>query len=266
MNKRLWSRSYINLTEAKQAQPGNYQSHPEGGFVTWISKMSRPSELPPKFSGAIKSPLLQMLDDGHHGVALSEEEYQKLAAWMDLLVPFCGTYREAHQWSASEMSFYDYFEAKRRVQHEEERQAISDYLAKLEGRSESDQQHSGRSAPSNFTQAVYQPLPATINASSDDENSSHRRRLPISSIDSLSKSKPRDPVSVKLFHKGKPVHQFTFDADSNAQSWDAGGKPMRNQDVEFRVEGTISKAAIEVYGISENLLPNSDGYKRHLPN
>ena len=267
MNKRLWSRSYLNLTEAKQERPGNYQSHPEGGFVTWISKMSRPTELPPKFSGAIKSPLLQMLNDGHHGVALSEEEYQKLATWMDLLVPFCGTYREAHQWNASEMSFYDYFEAKRHVQHEEERQAISDYLASLEGRNESPREQTGPNAPSNFTQAAYQPLPATIDASSDNEKILRIAADSPFLFDRLTlQVDAKDPVSVKLFHKGKPVHQFTFDADSDTQSWHSGGRPMRNQDVEFRVEGTLSKATIEVHGISEHLLPNSDGYKRHLMN
>ena len=267
MNKRLWSRSYLNLTEAKQERPGHYQSNPEGGMVTWISKMSRPTELPPKFSGAIKSPLLQMLDSGHHGVALSNEEYQKLATWMDLLVPFCGTYREAHQWNEAEMSFYDYFEAKRRVQHDEERLAISNYLASLKEGTDPTTQQASDDTPSNFTQAVYQALPATIDAATDNQNILRIAADSPFLFDRITLQVDAEtPVSVRLFHKDKPLHHFTFNGDSPSQTWHSGGKPMRNQDVELRVEGSLSKATIEVHGISEHLLPEHNGYKRHMMN
>lgn len=40
------------------------------------------------------SELKQMLDKGHHGVQLTAEEYNRLTTWMDLNVPFYGTWSE----------------------------------------------------------------------------------------------------------------------------------------------------------------------------
>lgn len=50
--------------------------------------------LPPAEYHADTSPLLQMLHKGHHGVELPAESYQRLAAWIDLNVPYFGTWHE----------------------------------------------------------------------------------------------------------------------------------------------------------------------------
>ena len=264
MNKRHWSRSYLNLTNAKIERAGNYQSNtPEGGLVTWISKMSRPTELPPKFSGAIQSPLLKMLDKGHHGVSLTEVEYQKLATWMDLLVPFCGTYREANQWSHDEMRFYDYFEEKRRLQHEEERGLISKYLASLTAKPPTELKNTPSSAA--FTDAIYQQVPANIVPGTDDKTILRVSAESPFLFDRLSlQVEANEPVTVTLRHRDKALHKFTFEPGNTTQAWHSGGTPLRNQDMELQVTGKIANASIEVHGISENKLPEINGYKRHL--
>ena len=40
------------------------------------------------------SPLIQMLKRGHHGVQLTDEEFKKLYTWIDLNVPFWGTWTD----------------------------------------------------------------------------------------------------------------------------------------------------------------------------
>ena len=95
----------------------------------WISKMSKPTELEPYSFGAAPAQMMHMLENGHHGVSLTEEEFHKMSAWLDLLVPFVGEYREAHDWTDAEMAYYDYYEAKRGKHKEEEMRHIQEWLA-----------------------------------------------------------------------------------------------------------------------------------------
>ena len=39
------------------------------------------------------------LKKGHHGAALTDAELRLLACWIDLAVPFCGSYVEHHDWN-----------------------------------------------------------------------------------------------------------------------------------------------------------------------
>lgn len=130
LNLRKWTRSYLNLVEATRTPNGGYKANPEKGMVTWISKMSRPTEIPPYFSGAARSPMLQMLDAGHHGVVLTEEEHARFAAWMDLLVPFSGDYREGNAWNDRQHAYYSYYEGKRALTSREEIADLLEYLKK----------------------------------------------------------------------------------------------------------------------------------------
>ena len=59
--------------------------------------------LPPYSAGAAKSRLMTLLEQGHGDVKLSREEIDKIACWIDLLVPFCGDYLEANAWSEAEI-------------------------------------------------------------------------------------------------------------------------------------------------------------------
>ena len=47
------------------------------------------------------------------GVQLSQEEKERVACWIDLNIPFCGDYREAHAWTEDEIAFYDRYQKKR---------------------------------------------------------------------------------------------------------------------------------------------------------
>jgi hypothetical protein len=134
LNKRAWSVSYLNLLEArKDARDGNWTGEPDKGLVRWIQKQSRPTEIPPRHSGAARSPLIELLENGHYEVELDDREWFKLAAWIDLLVPFSGDYREGGAWSGRDHAFYTYYETKRARHREEEERSVRDWLKRHGG-------------------------------------------------------------------------------------------------------------------------------------
>jgi hypothetical protein len=54
-----------------------------------------------------------LLESGHEDVRLPREDLDRIACWIDLLVPYCGEYTEANAWSPAECAFYEKFAAKR---------------------------------------------------------------------------------------------------------------------------------------------------------
>jgi len=101
--KRLWSESYLALTRKGRPNP----------IVQWLNAQSIPPMLPPYYAGAAKSGLISMLEKGHNKVKLSREDMDKLACWIDLLVPYCGDYAEANAWNDGDKAKYARFQAKR---------------------------------------------------------------------------------------------------------------------------------------------------------
>jgi hypothetical protein len=101
--KRRWSESYVALTQ--KGKPNR--------IVQWLNVQSIPPMLPPYYAGAAKSELIELLENGHEGVKLTREEMDKIACWIDLLVPFCADYTEANDWTDKEKSKYAHFQAKR---------------------------------------------------------------------------------------------------------------------------------------------------------
>jgi hypothetical protein len=126
---RAWSDAYLALTDAHLDDRGFLKGR-AGKYITWISAQSEPSMLPPYHAGAAKSPLTALLEKGHHGVALSREEKEKIAAWIDLLVPYCGSYTEARIWTEAEHEKYRRALEKRAAMEERERQSIAVLLQK----------------------------------------------------------------------------------------------------------------------------------------
>ncbi len=68
-----------NVLQAHVRRPG-----PEGDYHMY----------PPGEYDADTSPLIQMLKKGHNGVALDREAYERLYTWIDLNVPYYGTWGE----------------------------------------------------------------------------------------------------------------------------------------------------------------------------
>ena len=117
--KRIWSNSYLALTKRGKQTP----------LANWISPQSGPAMLKPYHAGAAKSKLITILEKGHEKVKLSREELDKFACWLDLLVPYCGDYREANAWSDAETRKYDHFEAKRKKMQAAEARNIQQLLS-----------------------------------------------------------------------------------------------------------------------------------------
>ena len=113
---RRWTEGYLALAQARWTRIAGEECFAgvPTSLVNWISAQSAPDLLPPYHRGAACSRLMDMLAEGHHGVALSRMEFEKIACWIDLLVPFCGDYAEANTWTAEEQSKYVRFLEKRR--------------------------------------------------------------------------------------------------------------------------------------------------------
>jgi len=113
--RRAVSQSYLTLTHTR----GTNGDH-KNAMVNWINSMSGPAMLPPYYRGAATSKLMELLEKGHEKVELSREEMEKIACWIDLLVPYCGDYLEANTWSKKEQDMYAHFAAKRQRMEQRE--------------------------------------------------------------------------------------------------------------------------------------------------
>ncbi len=126
--RRRFSDGYLALTGAVRS----YDRSLEGtsrSLVNWISPQSGPPMRQPYSAGAATSNLITLLEEGHEGVALNQEEMEKLACWIDLVVPYCGDYHEANVWSPVERARYDGFLAKRKKMEAIEKRNIEELLA-----------------------------------------------------------------------------------------------------------------------------------------
>jgi hypothetical protein len=74
-----------------------------------------------------------MLEEGHEDIRLSQEEMDKIACWIDLLVPYCGDYIEANAWTQEEVAMYDHFMKKRKRMEEIEHKNIEELIATVAG-------------------------------------------------------------------------------------------------------------------------------------
>jgi len=102
--KRAWSDAYLNLTH--RGRPNE--------MVNWLNAQSIPPMLPPYFKGANKSKIFEQIAGDKCKVRLSREELDKIACWIDLLVPYCGDYVEANTWNDGDHAKHKRFMDKRR--------------------------------------------------------------------------------------------------------------------------------------------------------
>lgn len=109
--KMYYSLSYLVLTGSKQRlDVPQFKGNATNEYTNWVSSMSQCEVLDVRQNGSSQSNMITMLEEGHHGVELSEEDLNTLRAWIDLGVPFRGAYDEASNWDNS--SFYREAERK----------------------------------------------------------------------------------------------------------------------------------------------------------
>jgi Hydrazine synthase alpha subunit middle domain len=130
--KRKWSDAYLLLTQSRAASASEpdreFIGEPRSRVVNWIGSQSAPEPQPPYVAGAVRSSLMTLLETGHQGVKLTRAELERIACWIDLLVPYCGDYLEANAWTEDEMQKYQHFATKRRQMEMVEQQNIRDLL------------------------------------------------------------------------------------------------------------------------------------------
>jgi len=105
--KRTYTHSYVAITTS-----GNPDNNP---WMTWLKPRSRAVMLPPYHTGACKSKIMAHFEPGHHDVKVDDIEKRIFACWLDLLVPFCGSYTQHNTWTDAEKAEFQYFQEKRRV-------------------------------------------------------------------------------------------------------------------------------------------------------
>lgn len=107
--ERDFSQAYVSLVD------GGYKNKK---YVDWPDIHSPPFLMKAPVAGAANSPLLKMFrgePGSHYGAELTETEQRKIALWVDLFVPYCGSYDEANTWSPEEKAKYKFYETKRRA-------------------------------------------------------------------------------------------------------------------------------------------------------
>ncbi|HOD80879.1 MAG TPA: hypothetical protein PKG77_05625 [Phycisphaerae bacterium] len=113
-----------------KGEPGtwsaSYKALANPRICSWISVQSEPTMLAPYHAGAAKSKLIQQLREGHNGVKLSQAEMDRIACWIDLLVPCYGDYREGL--SGDGLKKYEHFLEKRKRSEEQIRENIRQML------------------------------------------------------------------------------------------------------------------------------------------
>ena len=83
-----------------------------------LVKLSRPAFIA---MGSARSAIMAKFGGGHHGAKPSDAERRVFACWIDLGVPFGGSYCEATDWTDDERRIYDYHQRKRAAFAESER-------------------------------------------------------------------------------------------------------------------------------------------------
>ncbi len=114
------------------------------GIINWLHVSSVCGMLPPYSYGSTSSPLMNYLEPSHYGVQLTAKEKETVACWIDLNVPFTGSWLELNDWDRlvhnvhsgltpwyvyrdKMRQIYLYFEAKRLRQAELEVASLDKY-------------------------------------------------------------------------------------------------------------------------------------------
>ena len=118
--KKKWNLSYYNLTKARPGpnpaeyymrgktweRDGKAKADEPNRYVTWWTRFELMKPYPPCRAGSIASGMIKLLEKGHNKVELTPEEWDKLCAWIDMNIPYCGSYDESNTFSEKERAYY----------------------------------------------------------------------------------------------------------------------------------------------------------------
>ncbi|MDO5319917.1 MAG: hypothetical protein Q4G65_14920 [bacterium] len=123
---RVFCKSYMTLT--KDGNPT--------ALVNWPLQESAPTLHKPYTCGSGASRLLAYLEKAHCGAELTADEKESICLWLDLGIPFCGSYTEGRAWTPEEESAYDFYQRKRIVYAEAELKAARVRVQKTNNKKE----------------------------------------------------------------------------------------------------------------------------------
>jgi len=126
--RREFNDSYYNLLQPKMHNGYPCYANFMGKCINWNGMQSIPTLLPPYNRGAAKSDLLKMLRSGHGKTKLSREELDKIAAWIDLYVPYSANYTADNIWNEREKAIFNYYDNKAENFKKEEAESLKKYL------------------------------------------------------------------------------------------------------------------------------------------
>ena len=131
--------------------------------------------LSPYTAGSEKSDLCFMFEGPapHNGVLLSQEEKDKIACWIDLLVPFCGSYEEHALWEPTDWERNAYYTAKRERSEERDRKNYDAWAAE---RPEDAVQETENSYRNLIAEASSEPAPEASSLVSSEVSADGTRR------------------------------------------------------------------------------------------
>jgi len=105
------------LDKSHRAFTESYRALTSGGrqtaFSSWYSSGGICEPLPPYAQGSSVSRLMDHLEPAHHGVQVTDDEKRAVACWLDLGIPFGGSYPEATVWTDDDRRTYEYHQSKR---------------------------------------------------------------------------------------------------------------------------------------------------------
>ncbi|MFW6255703.1 MAG: hypothetical protein ACOC54_02690 [Candidatus Sumerlaeota bacterium] len=129
---RKYYKSYLTLLKADKWRNWQGAEILETGmpneWVDYYTRLLTVAQVPAYYAGSANSGLLKMLRKGHKDIKLTRAELDKIAAWMDLNVPFIGEYDEMNIWNEDQKEYYRKKMEIRREMEAIESKNIEEYI------------------------------------------------------------------------------------------------------------------------------------------
>lgn len=111
--RRQFSLSYLVLTQSTKNGSEWKALNTNNDWISFTSSQSACEVQKPYSVGSYKSKLIDLLKSGHGN--LTEAEIRAFECWIDMSIPFAGSYDELNTWSSGDKAYYDRTVAKREL-------------------------------------------------------------------------------------------------------------------------------------------------------